>query len=108
MKALIQNEIVVQIENESFEVSAPLVWIDCDENVQVGWTYDGATFSAPLGPTIEQVRERRNVLLALSDWTQVNDAPLNDTQKADWATYRQNLRDVPNSYPNIVWPTKPA
>ena len=52
----------------------------------------------------------RNKLLALSDWTQSADSPLTDEKKAEWATYRQALRDITDqpSYPeNIQWPTKP-
>jgi len=53
------------------------------------------------------VRSERNELLLTSDWTQVNDSPVD---KSTWATYRQLLRDVPSQagFPNtIVWPTKP-
>jgi hypothetical protein len=52
-------------------------------------------------------REKRNGLLAESDWTQLAD-PLID--KTAWATYRQALRDVPqqDGFPNtITWPEKP-
>jgi hypothetical protein len=37
------------------------------------------------------VRQERNQKLLASDWTQVDDAPVN---KAAWATYRQALRDI--------------
>jgi hypothetical protein len=66
---------------------------------------------ASLRPRIEVVTEKvrllRNNLLANTDWTQVNDAPVD---KVVWATYRQALRDVPSQsgFPNqVVWPTKP-
>lgn len=58
-----------------------------------------------LGP--EQMREKRNKLLAESDWTQVADAPVD---KAAWATYRQALRDIPSSadFPwDTNWPDAP-
>ena len=54
------------------------------------------------------VRKTRNRMLELSDWTQLPDVPL--TNKAAWATYRQALRDVPqtNTDPaNITWPVAP-
>jgi len=59
------------------------------------------------------LRTIRNGLLEESDWTQVNDSPLSDTKKAEWATYRQALRDVPatnssvTDIDSVVWPTKP-
>jgi hypothetical protein len=52
-------------------------------------------------------RKRRNKLLSASDWTQVADAPVD---KAAWATYRQELRDISAQagFPaTVVWPTQP-
>ena len=40
----------------------------------------------------EQIKLWRNTELARTDWTQVEDAPID---KAAWATYRQALRDLP-------------
>lgn len=66
------------------------------------------------------VREERNKLLAECDWTQFNDSPLDEAKKAEWASYRQALRDlttgltVPTNakgYPvleDITWPSKPV
>ena len=55
-----------------------------------------------------QARMQRNYLLTASDWTQVVDAPVDQSA---WATYRQALRDVPDQagFPNnITWPEPPA
>ena len=52
-------------------------------------------------------REKRNSLLAESDWTQVADAPVDQNA---WKNYRQVLRDIPDQpgFPlNVIWPTKP-
>ena len=70
---------------------------------------------------------KRNGKLADSDWTQFVDSPLSDVKKAEWVTYRQALRDIPNtlrSHSDYVsdtetnpfdgslgswsWPTKPS
>lgn len=54
------------------------------------------------------LREERNNKLNATDWTQMSDAPT--AGKAAWATYRQELRDLPTitSDPyNPTWPTKP-
>lgn len=53
------------------------------------------------------VRAERGNLLAVCDWTQVADAPVD---KAAWATYRQALRDVPSQagFPwTVNWPDAP-
>lgn len=56
---------------------------------------------------IKKKRQKRNALLALSDWTQLNDAPVD---RAAWANYRQALRDLPqqNGFPHLInWPVAP-
>lgn len=53
------------------------------------------------------VRITRNARLADCDWTQVADSPVD---KAVWATYRQELRDITSQpgFPwEITWPTSP-
>jgi hypothetical protein len=55
----------------------------------------------------DSIRAERNRKLTASDWTQVDDAPVD---KAAWATYRQALRDVPlqSGFPwDVNWPTEP-
>ena len=55
----------------------------------------------------KSVRSSRSDKLKDSDWTQVEDAPVD---KAAWATYRQALRDITTQagFPwTVVWPTQP-
>ena len=57
------------------------------------------------------IREKRNELIKLTDWSQTSDAPLTPEKKAEFTAYRQALRDIPQTYDNpddIVWPTKPT
>src|SRR5210317_2258192 len=51
---------------------------------------------------LDIVRDLRNSLLQESDWTQMPDSPLSDSKKAEWATYRQTLRDLPSAQSNIT------
>jgi|TARA_A100001015_G_scaffold180721_1_gene201131 hypothetical protein len=66
-----------------------------------------------LKETMQYLRDKRNDKLIASDWTQMSDSPLSESKKQEWATYRQQLRDLPVSYTDdnewsdIVWPTKP-
>lgn len=68
---------------------------------------------APQEITLEQLYEglriERNKLLLQSDWTQLSDAPLSNEKKQEWANYRQQLRDLPDTVDinNIVYPEKP-
>lgn len=62
--------------------------------------------------TVEEqvnVRERRNMLLLDSDWTQLPDAPINVEEKQAWVAYRQELRDLPKKegFPKILFPLAP-
>ena len=55
----------------------------------------------------QRVRVDRNSKLAQCDWTQLADSSVD---KAAWASYRQELRDVPQQqgFPwNITWPAMP-
>ena len=68
----------------------------------------------------DAIRKRNNKLRD-TDWTQLPDCQLSDTKKAEWAVYRQALRDIPQRVadndkattnpftldPNL-WPTKPT
>tara|TARA_R100001460_G_C3557616_1_gene175616 strand:- start:3269 stop:3664 length:396 start_codon:yes stop_codon:yes gene_type:complete len=77
---------------------------------------DTHTIESKPTPTInieQYIRDLRSKYLMLSDWTQAADSPLTDTKKAEWANYRQQLRDLPadagsySTIDDIVWPTKP-
>jgi hypothetical protein len=57
-----------------------------------------------------QVREVRDMLLAASDWTQLADTALTPDEVAEWAVYRQGLRDITKSpgFPEaVVMPAEP-
>jgi hypothetical protein len=52
-------------------------------------------------------RDKRNDLLAATDWTAMADAP---TQATEMTAYRQALRDITSQsgWPTTInWPTKP-
>lgn len=86
-----------------------------DGSVRYGsdYIYNGASFvysprPEPTAVAAAKVRQRRSMLLAESDWTQLPDVPL-DT-KNSWSSYRQLLRDITDhpGFPlDVVWPEKP-
>ena len=56
------------------------------------------------------IRNERDKLLKESDYLILADAPVNETQKQEWTTYRQALRDIPQDYDSpdeVVYPDKP-
>ena len=63
----------------------------------------------PIPPiTWDTIRAERDKLLAASDYTQLLDAPV--PNQSQWAAYRQQLRDITQSFSSpdvVVWPNAP-
>jgi hypothetical protein len=99
-----------------------------------GWAIDGddydtlrwADYNDQPKPTLEEIeavrvqaevsiewkriRRERDVILQNTDWTQLNNAPLTAEQVTAWATYRQDLRDLPQVFDDpdfVIWPDQP-
>lgn len=56
-----------------------------------------------------EIRMKRSALLRDSDWTQLPDVELTEEEQAQWAAYRQSLRDL-TAQPSpfvITWPEAP-
>lgn len=77
------------------------------DHVTSAWVWDTELLLA-------DIRTARNAKLRQSDWTQIPDSPLNEEQKAAWATYRQQLRDITEHLTEVTntdqvpWPTEPV
>ena len=73
---------------------------------------DEAAYKAKVDTDVAaNVRTQRDSRLAECDWTQLADSQLSSDDKTKWATYRQELRDLPKAsgFPHTVtWPTKPS
>ena len=71
---------------------------------------DKATLEGTLVQRMALLRNKRNILLAETDWMANSDV----TMSSDWRTYRQALRDITKTEPvdmalsNITFPTKPS
>lgn len=102
--------------NLSLNVPEGHDYLISEENVENKIVVGGVLTSLP-SEVIEQkkisrswhnLRKERNYLLSECDWTQVPDAPVD---AAAWATYRQQLRDLPANTTdprNVVWPEPPS
>ena len=58
--------------------------------------------------TWDQIKKERNSLLLESDWTQLSD--VNISNKEEWKSYRQALREITTTFQNpqdVVFPKKP-
>tara|TARA_R100000742_G_C4256494_1_gene74372 strand:- start:53 stop:349 length:297 start_codon:yes stop_codon:yes gene_type:complete len=57
---------------------------------------------------LNTLRQRRDMRIAETDWTQLPDVP--QATKDKYKDYRQSLRDITNTYKNlneVVWPELP-
>ena len=62
------------------------------------------------GLTWDDIRAKRNQILTNTDWTMTTGATVDQAQ---WAAYRQVIRDIPQTYKDktpddVVWPTQPS
>ncbi len=60
--------------------------------------------------TWDNIRAKRDGILQSTDWTMTTGATVDQAQ---WAAYRQNIRDIPQTYKDktpddVVWPTQPS
>ena len=93
-----------------------LLEIGDDVEVESGLSHvrNGKVSKRPIDPQVtrandeRELRQKRNSMLAASDWTQLVDAQVD---KNAWAVYRQRLRDLPataSDAANPNWPDVPA
>ena len=60
--------------------------------------------------TWDDIRATRDKILRDTDWTMTSGATVDQAQ---WAAYRQVIRDIPQTYKDktpddVVWPTQPS
>lgn len=76
------------------------------------WVYEVITLDQDF-LTNKYIRIPRINLLARTDWAVLPDSPLSDEDKQTYIDYRQALRDLTSTYPNVTsaedvtWPTAP-
>lgn len=59
----------------------------------------------------DDIRTKRNTLLLESDWTDLPNNRLDASTTLDWQNYRDELRDIPQTYStpqSVIWQTKPS
>ncbi len=75
------------------------------------WVAKGNTIIVPdTSLTWDDIRWTRDQILRDTDWTMTTGATVDQAQ---WAAYRQVIRDIPQTYKDktpddVVWPTQPS
>lgn len=81
-----------------------------EQDADGNWSLPYKLEAHPLADAEANVRSHRGSLLADSDWIVTKSLEAGQAVPADWAAYRQALRDVTaqTGFPYyVIWPTKP-
>ena len=83
-------------------------WIEINDNGD--YTKKRYVDSAWIDPVVTEIELRTEIvkLLTSCDYTQLPDCTYTDAKKAEWTTYRQALRDLPNGYTPTASPKYPT
>jgi len=102
----------IQATNGTAQFSIPLNSKNTDYQEYLAWLAEGNEPLPAPGTEItwDTIRAKRDQLIAASDWTMTPGATVDQAQ---WAAYRQVLRDLPQTYAatgpeSVVWPTEPS
>ena len=103
--AILQKEDLPQNTSKSI----PLDESNTDYQEYIEWAKTN-TAEAADGLTWDDIRSTRDEILQATDWTMTTGASVDQAQ---WAAYRQNIRDIPQTYSGktpdeVVWPTQPS
>lgn len=97
------------IETVLSDVSMPYA-TEADYQLAVSEAWRGKVTVEEVPETADEIRARRDRLLAATDWAVLPDSPLDAQSLEAVKTYRQALRDVPQQehFPGaITWPQMP-
>lgn len=81
---------------QEYLASLEPVVIDAESASQIAWS---------------NIRQKRDRLMAETDWTQTIDSPLTEENKAEFVEYRKKLRDIPQAFSSaedVSFPIKPV
>lgn len=118
IKARIDNGIVAEIYDSGDADFPPfnpeLIWVDCTSQVQVGWSYDGTTFSPPPGPSAAELwsayQRQAMALLVANDTVAIRCVKASVAYPADWLACDVALRAIVHATsgdPTIPLPAQP-
>lgn len=113
--AIIEDNKVINIALAEPDFAQEQGWIEATSETEIGGLYENGQF-LPKPRNIEaewnQIRVRRDKLLSESDVYVLSDRweLMTSEQQTVWSAYRQELRDIPQTYEDpaeVIWPIKP-
>ena len=107
-----ETNTVLKTDDSAKTVSIPFDEGNSDYQAYLLWVAEGNTAEAADGDTLtwNDIRATRDQILKDTDWTMTTGATVDQAQ---WAAYRQVIRDIPQTYKDktpddVVWPTQPS
>ena len=104
-----EEHTMLQREDGAF---VPVDQGNVDYQVFLAWCEEGNTPEpVPTEPiTWDTIRTKRDQIIRDTDWTMTPDASIDQAQ---WAAYRQILRDLPQTFAkggpeSVIWPAQPS
>ena len=110
---IIKYQLVTEINHGTTEnpvVEAILSDVSMPYQLALSEAWQGEVTVEEVLETVDEIRARRDRILAATDWAVLPDSPLDAQSLEAVKTYRQALRDVPQQvgFPgNITWPEMP-
>jgi hypothetical protein len=113
---LYKNAMIGQVTSVSKQVGTHVLSIPFDEantdyQEYLEWAKTNTAEAADEDIlTWDDIRSTRDQILKDTDWTMTTGATVDQAQ---WAAYRQVIRDIPQTYKDknpddVVWPTQPS
>ena len=101
---------VVQKTEDGNSLFIPFDVANTDYQEYLEWVKTNTVEAADDTLTWDDIRSTRDGILSSTDWTMTTGASVDQAQ---WAAYRQNIRDIPQTYSGktpdeVVWPTQPS
>lgn len=100
MKALIFNNKVVDVQENSFDVHESMFWVDCGNDVEVDYIYDNGNLVKPPEPIVPYDIARRMEYPILADFADAYYwAQQGDNTKMD--EYLAKITEIKQKYPKV-------